>query len=116
MGGRVLHSASVTDNMEKSLNKLHSAGALDDEFFMSMSNDGRMIVTGGYDKSANVIDTQATLNHQVTCKHLVKKGATAGRLQFYNKKKQLTNSPVDGSSPTKRQTFLSGSQPIDSGK
>ena len=39
-----------------------------------------MLVTGGYDKSAQVIDTQATVNHTVQCKHTAKKGYSAGKL------------------------------------
>lgn len=49
---RSLFSANTTDNMERNINKLHSAGALDDEFFLNVSTDGQMLATGGYDKSA----------------------------------------------------------------
>lgn len=38
---RALYSANVTDGMERNINKLYSAGALDDEFFLTLSSDGK---------------------------------------------------------------------------
>jgi len=37
---RPLFSANVTDTMERNIGKLQHAGALEDEFFLSLSSDG----------------------------------------------------------------------------
>ncbi len=78
--GRTLYSACVTDGMERNLNKLYSAGALDDEFFLKVSHDGKYIATGGYDKTAHVIDISATTNCAIQCKHVAKRGIAAGKI------------------------------------
>jgi hypothetical protein len=49
-------SAVVTDGMERNISKLNKAGALDDEFFLCLSQDGKNFATGGYDEQAHVID------------------------------------------------------------
>jgi len=81
--------------MSRSLPVLHSSAALDDEFFMSVSQDGKHLVTGGYDKSAHVMDTNATTNQQVVCKHNTKRQSQAARLRVYNKNKRLISSSID---------------------
>lgn len=89
--GRTLHSASTTENMERNLSKLHTAGALDDDFFMSVSSDGKHVATGGYDRSANLMDTSATWNCTIPCRHKTRNGAPAGQVLKYNNRRQLCN-------------------------
>ena len=52
-----------------------------------MSPDGKHMVTGGYNKSAHVIDTSATSNTVVQCKFNEKLGSNAGKLKVNNKQK-----------------------------
>lgn len=60
---------------------------MDDEFFLDVSPDGKHMVTGGYNKSAHVIDMNATSNTVVQCKFNEKRGSNAGKLKVYNKQK-----------------------------
>lgn len=60
--GKALFAAEVSDSMSRSLSVLHRNDALDDQFFMTVSQDGQQLVTGAYDKSAHVMDTNATTN------------------------------------------------------
>lgn len=87
--GRHLHSASTSETMERNLSKLHTAGALDDEFFLSVSADGKHVATGGYDRSAHVMDVAATWNCKIPCRHPQRSGLEAGEYLEYNKRKQL---------------------------
>jgi len=56
--------------MEKNLAQLNREDALDDEFFMQLSPDGKYIATGAYNRSAHVIDTNATTNISIACNHV----------------------------------------------
>lgn len=58
-------AAEVNDQLSSDLAYLHRCDALDDEFFLATSSDGKHLVTGGYDKSAHVMDMQATTNNQI---------------------------------------------------
>lgn len=73
--GKSLFAAEVSDSMSRSLSALHKNDALDDQFFMTVSQDGQQLVTGAYDKSAHVMDINAQTNRQVLCKHNQKKGS-----------------------------------------
>lgn len=48
--------------MERNLPVLSREEALDDEFFISLSPDGKHIATGGYNRAAHVMDIVATYN------------------------------------------------------
>ena len=82
-----LFSAQVTDYMEKNLSTLYEQDSLDDEFFLDVSPDGKHMVTGGYNKSAHIIDMSATSNTVVQCKFSEKRGSNAGKLKVYNNQK-----------------------------
>lgn len=86
-----LFSAQVTDYMEKNLSSLYEQDSLDDEFFLDVSPDGKHMVTGGYNKSAHVIDTNATSNTVVQCKFSEKRGSNAGKLKVYSKQTQIVS-------------------------
>jgi len=88
-GDLPLYSAQVTDYMERNLQNLHEQDSLDDEFFMNVSPDGRHLVTGGYNKSAHVIDIAATTNTVVQCNYNPTKNSQAGKLKTYNKQKRV---------------------------
>ena len=93
--GRPTYSAEVNDLMTRNVDALYSNDALDDEFFLATSTDGKHVATGAYNKSANVIDAQATSNCQITCKFNAKFGSNAGKLRVYNGHKQLISSSTD---------------------
>lgn len=86
-----VYSAQVTEYMEKNLTKLYEQDSLDDEFFLSLSPDSKHIVTGAYNKSAHVIDTNATTNQIVRCRFDAQTGSSAARLKVYNKEKRLSD-------------------------
>jgi len=56
--------------MERNLPQLSKEDALDDEFFISLSPDGKYIATGAPNRSAHVIDTNATTNISIACNHV----------------------------------------------
>lgn len=64
-----IFAAEISESMTRNLQHLHRNDALDDEFFLNISQDGKHMITGGYDKSAHLVDTGANTNCQVTCKH-----------------------------------------------
>lgn len=84
-GAKPIYSAQVTDYMERNLSALYEQDSLDDEFFLSVSPDSKHFVTGGYNKSAHVIDSAATNNVVVPCNYHAKSGDSAGKLKVYNK-------------------------------
>jgi len=53
---KAVHSTEVSDAQTQNLQQLQKNDALDDEFFLSLSQDGKHMVTGGYDRSAHLID------------------------------------------------------------
>ena len=93
--GKSLYSAEVDDSMSRNLPSLHKSEAFDDEFFMAVSQDGKHLATGGYDKSARVLDINATSNQAVVCKHNTKRSSPARKLKIYNKNKKLISSTTD---------------------
>jgi hypothetical protein len=92
------YSANVNDYMERNLSQLSREDALDDEFFMSLSPDGKYLSTGGYNRAAHVIDTNATTNSSITCNHIQNPGQPAGVLKAYNKQKRLIGSSLQNDS------------------
>lgn len=82
---RSIHSAEIDDLLTKNISQLQKDEALDDEFFLSLSHDGKHLATGSYDKSAHVIDTGLTTNTKITCRHKMKSRAQVGKLRIYNK-------------------------------
>ena len=56
-----------------------------------MTPDGKHIATGGYNKSAHVIDINATSNTVVPCNFGAPRDQTAGKLKVYNKTKRLVS-------------------------
>ena len=53
--------------MDRSLYQFEQEDALNDEFFTSLSPDGKHLVTGGYNKTAHVIDANSTMNTSIEC-------------------------------------------------
>lgn len=80
--------------MEKNLAQLNREDALDDEFFMQLSLDGKYLATGAYNRSAHVIDTNANTNISIACNHVQTPGQNAGVLKAYNKQKRLIGSSM----------------------
>lgn len=87
-------SANVNDYMERNLSQLSREDALDDEFFISLSPDGKYLATGGYNRAAHVIDANATTNTSITCNNIQNPGQPAGVLKAYNKQKGLISSSL----------------------
>jgi|LakMenEpi03Aug12_release.lakeMendotaPanAssembly.Ray.scaffolds.fasta_scaffold351447_1 hypothetical protein len=48
------------------------------------------MVTGGYNKSAHVIDINATSNTSIQCNYNEKHGSKAGKLKVYSQQKETT--------------------------
>ena len=91
--------------------------ALDDEFFLSLSPDGKYIATGGYNRAANVIDTNATTNTSIACNHVQNPGQQAGVLKVYNKQKRLIGSSLQNdSNGESNQKGRSHGSTVDSSK
>jgi WD40 repeat protein len=57
-----LFTAEVSEQMSKNIKDLQLSDAVDDQFFLSVSHDGKHLATGAYDKSAHVIDALGTSN------------------------------------------------------
>ena len=91
-------SANVNDYMERNLSQLSREDALDDEFFMALSPDGKYLSTGGYNRTAHIIDANATTNTSITCNHIQSSGQPVGVLKAYNKQKRLIGSSLQSDS------------------
>ena len=91
-------SANVNDYMERNLSQLSREDALDDEFFMALSPDGKYLSTGGYNRTAHIIDANATTNTSITCNHIQNSGQPVGFLKAYNKQKRLIGSSLQSDS------------------
>ena len=83
-----LYSAQVTDYMERNLGRLLENDSLDDRFFMDVSNDGKYIATGGYDRSGHILDVNASSNTVVKTKFGAERNTSAGLLKIYDKQKK----------------------------
>ena len=75
--------------MERNLTTLMDQDCLDDQFFLDVTPDGKHMATGGYNRSAHVIDVNATSNTIVTCNFGAARDQAAGKLKVYNKAKRL---------------------------
>jgi hypothetical protein len=64
--------------MDRSLAQFEQEEALDDEFFTALSPDGKHIVTGGYNKTAHVVDINATMNTSLECNFVTESGLKVG--------------------------------------
>jgi hypothetical protein len=84
-----IYSAQVAENMDRSLAQFEQEEALDDEFFSALSPDGKHIVTGGYNKTAHIVDTNATMNTSLECNFVSESGLQAGQTKLYNKNKRI---------------------------
>jgi WD40 repeat protein len=62
-----VYSAQVTDYLERNLVSLMEHECLDDQFFCDVTQDGKHIATGGYNKSAHVLDINTTCNTVIPC-------------------------------------------------
>lgn len=106
--GKPLYSAQVTDYLERNLASLMDQDCLDDQFFMDVTPDGKHIATGGYNKSAHVIDINATTNTVVPCNFGASRDSTAGKLKVYNKntKRLVTQSNLETKLDAKKSVNL----------
>ena len=90
-----VYSAQVSDYMERNLTVLMEQDCLDDQFFVDVTPDGKHLATGGYNKSAHVIDINATSNTVVPCHFGAARDSPAGKLKIYNKQKRLVTLTQD---------------------
>ena len=100
---RPIYSAQVTDYMERNLSLLHENDCLTDQFFLDVSPDGKYFSTGGYNRSAHVIDIQATTNTTVNCNFKAERDQPAGKLKVYSKNKKITGPPSSEKVDTKKR-------------
>ena len=104
-----LYSAQVTDYLERNLANQLEQDALDDQFFLSVSPDGKHFATGGYNKSGHVIDLNATTNTSISCKFDEQRDKPVGGLKVYGKNKRL----IAGSQNTTATKSNSNSSALD---
>jgi hypothetical protein len=98
--------------MDRSLAQFEQEEALDDEFFTSLSPDGKHIVTGGYNKTAHIVDTNATMNTSLECNFVTESGLKVGQTKLYNKNKRI----IGLTSNNDDITFKKSANKIDSAK
>ena len=84
-----IYSAQVTDYLERNLSNQLENDALEDQFTLAISPDGKHFCTGGYNKSGHVIDMTATTNTSIMCKFDQKRDTPVGGLKVYGKNKKL---------------------------
>lgn len=68
---------------------------LDDQFFLDVTPDGKHMATGGYNKSAHVIDINTTSNTVIPCNFGAPRDQAAGKLKVYNKQKRLVTQAIN---------------------
>jgi hypothetical protein len=104
--------------MDRSLIQFDKEDALDDEFFTTLSPDGKHIVTGGYNKTAHVIDTNATMNTSIECKFNPESGHKTGQTSLYNKNKRIVgfNAQSEPMNSDLTNTLRTSASKIDSTK
>ena len=78
--------------MEKNLWKMQSENMLEDQFFVSVTPDGKNIATGGYCNSGHMIDISANNNVTIPCDFKVSRDTEMSRRQGYNFSKTLPSS------------------------
>jgi WD40 repeat protein len=66
-GSKPVYSAQVADYFERNLAMLMEQDCLDDQFFLDVTPDGKHMATGGYNKSAHVMDINTTSNTVIAC-------------------------------------------------
>ena len=84
-----IYSAQVTDYIQWNLDNLQQSESLDDRFFLEVSPDGKHMATGAYNKSAHIMDINATSNTSIVCKFDQPRNQNVGSLKVYNQKKHL---------------------------
>lgn len=84
----------VCDYLEKSLVSLYEEDSLFDKFFLDVSPDQQYVVTGGYNKSAHIIDVNGTNNVTVALSFDASRGKVLGKPRKYANNKKLA--PLEG--------------------
>lgn len=84
-----VYSAQVTDYIKNKPSQHLDTLNLSDQFFLDVTPDGRHIATGGYNRSAHVIDINATTNAVVTCKFGEKRDTNSMNVTAYSSSKKL---------------------------
>lgn len=79
---------------------------LDDQFFIDVTPDGKHMATGGYNKSAHVVDINSTSNIVVPCNFGAARDSPAGKLKVYNKQKRLVTQTQDSKVDMKKAVNL----------
>jgi hypothetical protein len=75
--------------LEKNLVNLYEEDSIYDKFFMDVSPDNGYMVTGGYNKSAHVIDIGLGSNNTIETKFDMKRGKAAAKPRKYGATKKI---------------------------
>lgn len=94
------------DYLEKSLCNLYEEESIYDKFFLDVSPCSNYMLTGGYNKSGHIIDTNMTTNVTIQTNFDAKRGKIAGKARKYNANKKL--GPLDSSETDFKKKVLSG--------
>lgn len=76
-------SAQTCDFLEKNLVNLYEEDSIYDKFFLDVSPCNGYLLTGGYNKSAHVIDLGLQHNSTVETRFEMKRGKTGSKLRRY---------------------------------
>lgn len=79
----------MCDYLDKNLVNLYEEDSIYDKFFCDVSPCNGYIVTGGYNKSAHVIDTSLSHNNTIEAKFEMKRGKLGGKMRKYQTNKKL---------------------------
>lgn len=80
---------NVTDYLEKKLCEVYESENIFDKFDMQISPDSSMVLTGGYNGNAHVIDMKNQTNCELDIRFLDKRGKNVGNYWAYKGKKVI---------------------------
>ncbi len=99
-------SCHTCDYLERKLCNLYEEESIYDKFFLDISPCSNYMLTGGYNKSGHIIDTNMSTNVTFTTNFDMKPGKVVGKVRKYNDHKKL--GPLDSSEPDFRKKALCG--------
>lgn len=86
--------AQTCDFLEKNLVNLYEEDSIYDKFFLDVSPCNNYILTGGYNKSAHVIDLGLSHNSTLEARFEMKRGKAGAKFRRYTQSKKL--GPLEG--------------------
>jgi len=81
---------NVTEYLEKKLCEVYESENIFDKFDLQISPDSSMVLTGGYNSNAHIIDIKNLTNCQLDVKFMDKRGKNVGTYWAYKGKKVVS--------------------------